>query len=170
MPWEGSNHYSLNRKDENEKDEHETARRDGHIACSARFGVRPCKSGRSHRSSDGVGPGSADSHHHAKWVAALPAGTRRKLYRVRTRRSSVPGERSVTHVWRFRHVRAGCPVCMAHASGWSDPDRDSRPGPRTALGRSDRGDPTRRCRLDSARSEALARSLAEHRNDAYRHS
>ena len=61
-------------------------------------------------------PGSADNHHHAKRVAALPAGTSRKLHGFRTRRSSVPGERSGTHVWRFRHVRAGCSDCMAHAS------------------------------------------------------
>jgi 4-carboxymuconolactone decarboxylase len=51
LPWEASNHSSLHRKDENE-----TARRDGHIAVSAHFGVRPCKSGRSRRSSDGVDP------------------------------------------------------------------------------------------------------------------
>ena len=35
-------------------------------------------------------------------------------------------------------------------------------------GAADRGDPTRRCRSDSARSETLARSLAKHRDDAYR--
>jgi hypothetical protein len=134
LPWEGSNHSSLNRKDENE-----TARRDGHIAFSARFGVRPCKSGRSRRSSDSVGPGSADNNHHAKRVAALPEGTSRILHWFRTRRSSVPGERSVTHVWILRHVRARCPLCMAYPSARPDPGRDGWHWPGTALGWADRG-------------------------------
>ena len=110
MPWEGSNHYSLNRKDENEKDEHETARRDGHIACSARFGVRPCQiRQRATAPPTASGPGSqtviitrSGSQPSRQGPAENFTGSVRvdPLFQAR---------RSVTHVWRFRHVQSRVP-------------------------------------------------------------
>src|SRR5215211_3747026 len=70
---------------------------------------------------------------------------------------------------RTCHVRAGRAQRVAHASAWSDADRHvgARLGP--GRGRTDRGNPARRCRLVSSRLKALARGNADDRDDAHRH-
>jgi hypothetical protein len=67
----------LNRKDENEKHGNETARRDGHLAFSALFGIRPDKSVRADLRS--FSPRFTDNHNHARRLAALTEWISRKL-------------------------------------------------------------------------------------------
>src|SRR5579862_5431095 len=59
---------------------------------------------------------------------------------------------------------------MAYAS--TRPDSYCYGGlrPRTAMGRADRGNPSRRCGMVLTRREALARSFTDHGHDAHRHS
>ena len=71
--------------------------------------------------------------------------------------------------WRQRHLRAGRAHRVAHASAWPDADRHVGLGLGPDRGRTDRGNPARRCRLVSSRREALARRNADDRNDAHRH-
>ena len=71
---------------------------------------------------------------------------------------------------RQRHIRAGRPDGLAHASARPDADRHGRLRLGAALGRADRGNPARRRGLVPARREALARRHADHGDDAHRHS
>ena len=70
---------------------------------------------------------------------------------------------------RQRHLRAGCPDRLAHASARPDPDRDGRLRLGAALGRADRGNPARRRGLVSPGRKALARGNADDGDDAHRH-
>jgi mannose-6-phosphate isomerase-like protein (cupin superfamily) len=88
-------------KEQHARDSNETARRDGYVASSPRFDVRPCKPG---RSSLGLGAGH---HHRTKRLAAVRQGPSRTLHRLRTHRSAFPGAGSGTRVWRPRHFEPG---------------------------------------------------------------
>jgi hypothetical protein len=41
-------------------------------------------------------------------------GPAENFHRLRPRRPPVPGECSFAHVRRTGHLRAGCPICLAH--------------------------------------------------------
>src|SRR3954462_2441377 len=55
--------------------------------------------------------------------AAVGQGLGPVLYRLGAGRSFVHRGRAVTRVGRARHVRARCPLGLAHPSRGSDPDR-----------------------------------------------
>lgn len=69
-----------------------------------------------------------------------------------------------------RYLRAWSPNRIANTSAWSDAHRDIRCRPCAALGWSARGNPARRCHLDSSGRKALALSEPDRCNDAYCHS
>ena len=97
-----------------------------------------------------------------------PPKGRPNISPVGARRPAVPAAGTGAHVRRVRHLRAGRPHRLAHASARADADRHRRLRVGAARGRPDRGNTARRRRLVSARREALARRNADHRDDAYR--
>ena len=69
----------------------------------------------------------------------------------------------------LRHVRAMRAQQLAHASARSDAHRHLRLRLGAEVGRPDQGDSPRRSRVVSAGRKALARRIAHHGHDAYRH-
>ena len=106
----------------------------------------------------------------AKRLPIVREGLGPVLYGLGPRRSALPGQGTFAHFRRLGHIRARRPLRVAHASGRPGLDRDCRRRPRPAMGRSDRGNPARRRGANSSGRQALARRLADHRNDAHRHS
>ena len=68
----------------------------------------------------------------------------------------------------IRHLRAGRAVELAYAPRPASASSSRRRRPHAGMGRTDRRDPRGRPRLVSSRRQALARRLADHRNDAHR--
>ena len=91
------------------------------------------------------------------------------FHRHGSRGPGVSGRRTGARQRRSRHLRAGRALGMAHSSARPDADRHIRPGLGADRGRTDRRNPTRRCRVVSARREALAWRDADDRDGAYRH-
>ena len=71
-------------------------------------------------------------------VTIEPGGV---FYRHGAYRPAVQSARSRTRFRRQRHIRTRCPDRVAYTPARSDPDRDGRLWPGTALGRADRGNP-----------------------------
>lgn len=103
-------------------------------------------------------------------VATFCKGTIRLVHRHRSHRSAFSGSRSGTCSRCWRNLRAGCSNRVAHASAWADPDRHQRVWMGAALGRTCRGNSSRRCGLDFARRKALARRYSNYSHGAHRHS
>ena len=151
--------------------------RDGDVTVSTGVGVRPYTSGRSRLGAapppNDIDPRFLDHQHLAKRVAASRRGPSAELHRLGTRRSRVPGDRSGARVGRDRHVRARCPLCLAHPSARPGPDRDLGRRPRAAMGRPRRRDPAGRRRPDPAGRESKPNSgrffLAHDPNHALAH-
>ena len=97
-------------------------------------------------------------------------GNCRLVHRIGPGGSSLPGSGSGAGERRPGHLRTRRPDRVAHAPARADTGRHFRSRMGAARGRTDRGDPRRRRRVVSAGPEALARRLADHRNDAHRHS
>ena len=95
--------------------------------------------------------------------------TRRLVHRRGPHRPAVPATRPGTCGRCQRHVRARGPDGVAHPSAGADPDHHGRLRLGPARRRPGRGSPSRRRGLVPAWREALARRLADHGHDAYRH-
>ena len=80
---------------------------------------------------------------------------------ARTGAAQVTFEPGARTAWRTHRV--------AHAPARADSDRDSGAGVGTARRRSDRGDPSGRRRVVSARTETLAWRVADECHDPHRH-
>src|ERR1039458_7946123 len=82
-----------------------------------------------------------ENGHQKKWFSAFRQRTGGVFYRHGAGRPAVQSARSRTRFRRPRRLRTRLPDRVAYPPARSDPDRDGRLWPGTALGRAGRGNP-----------------------------